>query len=512
MYANQIHMSIARRILSNTAAQLIGKAFMALLGIAVVKICTNYLSVKDYGEYVMIYEFLAFFGIAADLGLFTIAVKEMSKDESQTTKIIGNVLSLRTILVVLTMLGATITVFFIPSYQNTHIPLGVAIASITIFLTIVNGTISSVLQSRLKMEYASIAMVLGKAASVAVMIYVAVFGFPENKEMGFFMLIGAGIVGNLVMTLITDHYVRKITKLEYRFDFDVWKNVFIQALPYGLALILNTVYFRVNSLFISFIRGQEEVGIYAVAMRMLEQLTVLPLYFMNSVLPVLTKSLENKTDKYKSIIKYSFDFLAAMAVPMAVGGIVLATQIIRIVSNAKYLTRIEDGFYGSDIALKILVLAVLFQFLNILFAFILVALGKQIKLLYINGACVLFNILVNAIVVPIYGFRGAAATSVLSELFILIGTSIVARKYLDFSIDFKNLFKIILSAAVMGVVIYILEPFSAQYLGHWGVMLLIPIGMVVYTIMLFATKTVSKEMLALLKKPTEGEAPAQIQP
>ena len=331
-------MSIARKILSNTAAQLVGKAFMALLGIAVVKICTNYLSVKDYGEYVMIYEFLAFFGIAADLGLFTIAVKEMSKDESQTEKIIGNVLSLRTILVLITMIAAVIAVFLIQSYENTHIPFGVAIASVTIFLTIVNGTISSVLQSRLKMEYASVAMVAGKATSVAVMLYVVIWGFPNNKEAGFLMLIGAGIVGNLVMTLITNHYVKKITTLKYRFDFDVWKNVFIQALPYGIALILNTVYFRVNSMFISFIRGQEEVGVYAVAMRMLEQLTVLPLYFMNSVLPVLTRSLEEKNDKYKSIIKYSFDFLAAMAVPMAIGGIVLSTQIIRVVSSPEYLT------------------------------------------------------------------------------------------------------------------------------------------------------------------------------
>jgi O-antigen/teichoic acid export membrane protein len=491
-------MSIARKILSNTAAQLVGKAFMALLGIAVVKICTNYLSVKDYGEYVMIYEFLAFFGIAADLGLFTIAVKEMSKDESQTEKIIGNVLSLRTILVLITMIAAVIAVFLIPSYENTHIPFGVAIASVTIFLTIVNGTISSVLQSRLKMEYASVAMVAGKATSVAVMLYVVIWGFPNNKEAGFLMLIGAGIVGNLVMTLITNHYVKKITTLKYRFDFDVWKNVFIQALPYGIALILNTVYFRVNSMFISFIRGQEEVGVYAVAMRMLEQLTVLPLYFMNSVLPVLTRSLEAKNDKYKSIIKYSFDFLAAMAVPMAIGGIVLSTQIIRVVSSPEYLTR--EGFYGSDIALKILVLAVLFQFLNILFGFVLVALTKQIKLLYINGACVLFNILVNFITVPLYGFRGAAATSVLSELFILIGTYIVAKRYLDFSISFKNLGKIIFSAATMGLVIYLLEPLSDHYLGHLGVLLLIPTGMVVYTIMLFATKTVSKEMLALLKK------------
>jgi O-antigen/teichoic acid export membrane protein len=493
-------MSIARRILSNTLAQIFGKAVLALLGLAVVKIATNYLSVEGYGEYVMIYEFLAFFGIAADLGLFTIAVKEMSKDESKIPKIIGNIVSLRTILCVITMGAAVITVFAIPGYKGTHIALGVGIASITTFLTIINSTISSVLQTKLRMGLAAIAVVMGKIVSVAIMAYIVFYGFPDNKEVGFYMLIVAGIFGNLVMTMVTDHYVRKITVVEYRFDFDIWKDVFVKTLPYGLALILNTMYFRVNSLFISLYRGQEEVGIYAVAMRILEQLTVLPLYFMNSVLPVLTKSLQEKNDKYKDIIRYSFDFLAAMAVPMAVGGVVLSTSIISLISTKDYLS--HPGFYGSDVALEILVLAVLFQFLNILFNFVLIALNKQVKLLYINAACVLFAIILDLFVVPLYGFRGATVTSVLNELFILIGSYFVAKHYLKFSLNFKNLAKIILSAFAMGLALYLLEPITYQYLHHYNVLLLVLIGVVVYIGMLFATKTVSKEMLALIKKGT----------
>lgn len=491
-------MSIARRILSNTIAQILGKAGLAILGLAVVKIATNYLSVQGYGEYVMVYEFLAFFGIAADLGLFTIAVKEMSKDESKIPKIIGNIISLRTILCVITMGAAVITVFLIPGYKGTHIALGVGIASITTFLTIINGTISSVLQTKLRMGLASIAVVAGKIVSVGIMVYIVFYGFPQDKETGFYMLIMAGIFGNLVMTMVTDHFVRKITPITYRFDFDIWKDVFVKTLPYGLALILNTLYFRMNSLFISFYKGQEEVGIYAVAMRILEQLTVLPLYFMNSVLPVLTKSLQEKNEKYKDIIRYSFDFLAAMAVPMAVGGVVLSTSVISLISRKEYLS--HPGFYGSDIALEILVLAVLFQFLNILFNFVLIALNKQVKLLYINAACVLFAIILDIIVVPMYGFRGATVTSVLNELFILLGSYFVVKHYLKFSLNFKNLAKIILSALVMGVIIYFLEPITYQYLHHYNVILLVLLGIGVYIIMLFATGTVSKEMLALLKK------------
>ena len=62
------------------------------------------------------------------------------------------------------------------------------------------------------------------------------------------------------------------------------------------------------------------------------------------------------------------------------------------------------------------------SFLNALFGFTLVVLNKQVKLMYANGACVLLNLIGNLIVIPYWGFRGAAMTSVVSALFILIIT------------------------------------------------------------------------------------------
>lgn len=493
-------MSIARKILSNTVAQVLGKFMVALMGLVVVKISTGYLSVEGYGEYIFIYEFLAFFGIAADLGLFTIAVREMSHDDERIPKIIGNVLSLRTILVALTMIVAIVLAFLLPNYDGTRIPLGVAIASLTVMLTILNGTITSVLQAKLQMHIASFTTVLGKLISLGFMVYVIFWGFPQDTESGFYMLLLAGVIGNLVMLLATNHYVKKITPLHYRFDLDLWKEVLVKALPYGIALILNTIYFRIDSILISLIRGQAEVGIYGVAMKMLEHMAILPLYFMNSVLPVLTRAIKEESDKYRRIIKHAFDFLAAISIPTVVGGVVLAYPIIFIISTPEFLSRISENFYGSDIALQILIFALLFQFLNVLFAFILIAVNQQTKLLYINGVCVLFNIITNIIFIPVYGFRGAAVTSVLSEFFILTATWFVAKKYLDFSINFKNLLKIIFSALIMGVVIYALQPLTYTYMQNWNVFPLIFIGAGVYAAMLFITGTINKETLKLLRK------------
>lgn len=501
-------MSTARKILSNTIAQLLGKIIVTLLGLAVVKISTNYLSVEGYGEYTAVYEFLAFFGIAADLGLFTIAVREMSQDENRIPKIIGNVLSLRIILTIFTMLLAIVTVYAVPRYANTRIPLGVAIASFTVFVTILNGTITSVLQAKLKMHLASWTTILGKIISVGFMVYVIFYGFPDDKQTGFYMLLVAGNLGNFLMLVTTQYYVRKITPLKFEFDFQLWKEVFYKALPYGIALILSTIYFRVGSIFISLIRGQHELGIYGVATKMLEQFVIIPLYFMNSVLPILSKSIKEKSEKYKEIIKHSFDFLAALAVPMVVGGVLLAYPIIFIVSTPEFLSRLSENYYGSDIAFQILIFALLFQFLNVLFAFILISVNKQTQLLYINAACVILNVLLNLIFIPKYGFRAAAVASVISEFFILLATYFAAKKALHFQVSLKNLAKITFSALVMGAAVYLLQPLTYKYFQNWNIFLLIIIGIIVYALMLFATKTINKDILNLLKKghkPTNQE-------
>lgn len=569
-------MSTARKVLSNTLWQTFGRLAMAILAVASVKIATNYLSLEGYGEYAVVYEFLAFFSIAADMGLFTIAVKEMSEDESKVEKIIGNILSLRTILVITMMLAASIAVFLIPKYEGTRIPLGVTIASFSVLFTLLNGTISSVLQAKLKMHISSLSQIIGKVVMILYMLYIVFIAFPAApaagaasgsvqglaalaatasgaaSDIGFYHLVIAGVVGNLAMVLITNHYVRKITPLNYKFDWELWKKVLIKAIPYGTALILSTIYFRIDSILISLIKDQSEVGVYAVALRVLEAFQIIPLYFMNSVLPVLTKAMkgtvavaagtasatssaiaeaaktsaagaivkataaaeavtnaaEAAREKARLIVRYSFDFLTALSVPLLVGAYVLAYPIIFIVSSPEFLSRLNEGFYGSDIALKYLMFAMVFQFLGTLFAFILLSVDKQSKILYINLGCVIFKIAADLATIPTFGFRGAAVTSIAAEFLVMAIGAITAYRYFKYKFNFATTFKIIVSALLMGAAVKLLWPPIYGIFQNFGVFVLAFIGAIIYGALLLATKAINKDMLRMLKKSPE---PGQVE-
>lgn len=500
-------MSVARKIFWNTISQIIGKGFIAIIGVVTVKLITGYLGREGYGQYTTAFEFLAFFSIAADLGLYTVGVREMAKDETKIPMIVGNILSIRTFLCVLMVVIGSIAAFLIPKYQGSPVPIAVMIVGVAMALNILTSTVSTVLQVHLKMEYNSLASVVGKIITVSYMAFVIYVLHPGIQTDGFYQLIWAGVAGNAVMLALTWYYSSKFAKIRYRLDKEFYKDVFIKALPYGIALVLNTIYFRIGSVLLSLIKSPDDVGIYGVPMRMLEAVGIIPLYFMNAVLPVLTKSIQRKDGSHQRIIQYAFDFLVMGSLPIVAGSVVLAYPIVYLISTPEFLSNVSAGFYGSDIVLQILIFALAFSFINSLFGFILVADNRQNKILSRNAIGALLTIIINLFLIPWLGVRGAAITNVITELYVALASYFIARHYIKFTINLKGTFKMILSAVVMGGTIYLLRDPTYAWIQNKNIFLLIPMGVAIYVGMLFATKTITKDMIALLKKPKAATAP-----
>ena len=89
-----------KKIYTNTLAQIAGKVMTGLISIFLIKIVADYLDTSGYGMYSKIYNYLSIFAVLADLGLYTISVREMSQvhdNPEKLEKISGNILSLRTL-------------------------------------------------------------------------------------------------------------------------------------------------------------------------------------------------------------------------------------------------------------------------------------------------------------------------------------------------------------------------------------------------------------------------------
>ena len=430
--------NLTRKIALNTAVQSIGKVAITILAVVSVAILTRYLGAEGYGKLTIALVYLSFFGIFADLGLFTIVVREISKDESRSREIVGNALSLRTLLSVVVMLLAIGLAAVLP--YEPDVKVAVAIASAAIFFGLLNSSLITVFQARLAMGYSVVADIAGRAASLTAVIVAA------SLDLGFFAIVATAAVGSLVTFLVTNYFVRRFVKIGFLGDRRLWKELFRESLPLGAALAINQIYFRVDTVILSLLRSPAEVGIYGAAYKVLEILITFPGFFINSVFPVLSKYVAEGDRRVRETVQRSFDVLWLVSAPVVVGGIVIGPALMRTLTGA--------GFDESGLALQLLLPSVVFSFAVGIFAYSLIAKKKQAILFKVSLALLTGNVLLNLALIPSFGFKAAAIITTLTEAAAFVVLLLLFRRHYGFAPGWGRALRALAAAGVMGAVLY----------------------------------------------------------
>lgn len=524
-------MSLSKKILSNTLWQVIGRLVTAFIGIFSIKLITNFLPTEIYGQYTTIFEYIGFFAIAADFGLYTIGIREMSKKDQPAAYVLGNLLSLRIFLILLCLGTALIATPFIPKYSDTLVQKGLWIVILGTALNLTSGILTSVLQYKMQMLYANISLIIGKISGFAYIAYIILFIKPENLETGFNLLLAGSVITNIVLLLLTLYFTKKVIKIKPQIDRKYIIKIIKHSLPYGLSIILSAMYFKIDIILLSQLTDYHQTGIYGVPLKIMEIISVIPVFFMNASLPALTEQFQTNKIKYQLTSQKCITFLLLLGLPIVAGGFLLSKSITYSISSPQFLsgyhctnniqyvynnpteayancnlveysqkfswntssqnTEAYTYFHGADLALQVIIIAILFNFINTFINFSFITIEKQNLLLYINSIGIIFNIITNLILIPKYGFLAAAATTLASEIIILFVGYTILKKYSQISISNPTtISKIFLSTAFMATFIVLLKPISQTYLGYNNILLLIPLGAIIYGLSILTLKVI----------------------
>ena len=387
-------------------------------------------------------------------------MRELSKvdDENSKRKIFQNALSLRVILTAVAMTFAVFAAFAAPVFRENLVARSVAIAAIATFFTIGAGTLSMILQSEMKMRNLAIAQIFGKTLAVGAIYIVCKFIFTIPNSDAFFAVIYASILGAIATLILTFFFARKLIQIRFRFNSTFAKKFLRAAAPFGLAIILGTIYFKIDIVLFSFLLpaaenefcnfkfcAETEAANYGVAVRLLEFLTVFPLFFANAFLPVLSRRVKKIDEKLRQFLQKIFKIALIFGLTMTASVAFLSREIILLIADSKFLSNFDRGIFGADLAVQILSAAAAASFLAIILNFFLIAFGAQKKILKINFIATVFNFATNLIFIPKFGFIGAAATSVGSEILVFVlaffaFSKIVPKFYVSFFATLKIIF------------------------------------------------------------------------
>ena len=468
--------SVTRKIALNTGAQVAGKIVVTIVAAVSVIILTRYLGAADYGKFNLAIAYLSLFSIFADVGLFTIVVREISKDPEKTEEILGNVMTLRLALALLVILLGIVISLFLPYPPDVRT--AIVIVGASILFGLVNSSMVTVFQARLRMDYAVLSDTVGRIVAFLAVLLVAWL------NLGFYAIVSTAAIGAFASLLVTYYFARKMVRIRFLRDYQVHKKLLLTAIPLGLAIAINQIYFRADIFLLSLFRPYTEVGMYSLAGKLLEIILSFAGFFQNSVFPLISKYVADGDARLQGTFQTSFDVLVAAGIPLTVGGVILAPAIIRLAGGAQFAD--SAGLFQA------LIIATTFAFVTGLFSLGMIAKEKVRVLLWLNLIFLVFNVALNIIFIPIYGAMASAVITSLSEGLIVIGISIMARRIFGFYPSLERLPRILLAAGVMGVFLWSLRDASVFFL--------MPVGAALYATVLYFVKGIDPSILAKLRK------------
>lgn len=359
------------------------------------------LGVEDFGLYSAALAYYSLFAALADFGFSRFLVREIARGTLNLAEVFSNITILRlTITSFLFAIFSLFLYFLDPDKFRVSLTL---LAVLTVLPASIAQTADSIFIAMQKMKLSAFSLVTLNIATTLAGIFLLNSGFGVTGA------VVALIFGQVVYFVILFIFLKRqkvpiisIVKLK------ILKQALIGSLPYGLLAILGLIYFRIDTLMLSYMRGNFETGIYSAGYKFLEALIFIPNSLSIVLFPTLAKLHGHDLDKIKLLFFQSIKIMLLLSAFVFVAYNLILPPFIRFFLP-NYLPSID--------VIRILSLTVPFMFIHVPVSQILLSTDKYLKaVILISFLPLLFNIILNLIFIPRFGFLAASWITVASDV------------------------------------------------------------------------------------------------
>ncbi len=408
-------MTASRKLALNSIIQIGGKILMTLIGFVSVRVLTFYLGVDGFGEYTIIISYLTIMSVLAELGLNVILTTEISQAESSeiAQRAVSNIFTMRLVSAVTIVggLGATLVWFLGYSLElNLLIILG-SLGAIALSLSHV---LIGIFQKNLRSDKITLADLLARITLLLGIVLAAWI-----TQVSLFWVMIAYVCAGMIQAGFMIFSARRYYQFSLTFDFEYWRDIFWKALPLFVVVAFNLVYYRIDTLMLSVMKTNTDVGLYGAAYKILEIMITFPGMLIGLLLPILARYYISDHESFIDTVQKGFNVLMALAFPSVVAGLFLAEDIILLIAG--------ESFLPAGIALQILYLGVGCIFISNFLGHILIAAKLQHKSVIVAILGAVLNVSLNLLLIPAFSYIGAAIATAITEAVVLLAYLILVR-------------------------------------------------------------------------------------
>lgn len=408
----------ARAVAHQASLLMLASTAQKAISFVAFTIAARVLGVEGVGTYFYALSLSSLAGAWTDLGMTPLVIRAFALSEEEGWKYIRRAVAAKALLVPLAAIVVLLYVGIALPEGVTMLPF-VAIALIVMAEDAVSLLGYGILRGRQRLEKESFGMVVGQCISSAALVAAVVLGYGVQ---GALIALALGSAWHVLWSVL---WVRRLGVRPFRGEALPWGGLVRQALPFALAGLFVRVYSSVDAIVLRQWQGESAVGQYAVAYKLTYALQFLPLAFVAALYPALSAA--HAREDEEALVHTSLGswrFMALLGFPLAavLGG---------------FAPRVVPWVYGAEFAPAAQILVVLAWvlppiFLDFPVGSYLNAIHQAGRKTTAMGAAMVVNVVLNVLLVPLFGGAGAAWAA-LACFLVLLGVGVWYGKAVFFS-------------------------------------------------------------------------------
>lgn len=444
------------------------------------------------GNYYGVLGIVGLYGIATDLGLGGMAVRDVAQNKALANRYISNLLALR---LVVSAVAVVLIVFQAHAQLDASLHGAAYIYAFALFPLAVSNTTQLVFQFSERLAYTAIINVVASAVTAALGILVV---FSGHHVLALVIALTAVTTANALFQLWLV-YTRFMPR-RFEFDFSWWPQLIRSGIPFAVLVLTNVLYNYADRQILLVLSGCghlkicKPVGEYSAAYRPLDILIAIFIGSINTAtLPAFTRVGVDSRAALARLVRTSGTLALVCGVPIAIFGTFYAPVALGIIMRGQDLAAAPLAAPAMAILVWtfpcILLLTLLYNALY--------ALHKQTVVTLAFTVTLIFNVTLNFILIPRYSYLASAGITVASELLNGIIVLVVLRR------SFGPL-GFVPPAIKMGVVT-VITVLALLVLRRYGIFVSAPVGAVVVLLGLRFTRVLGPaEQDILVRLPFVG--------
>ncbi|MEK7583121.1 MAG: flippase [Patescibacteria group bacterium] len=380
------------------------RAAVNTLGLIILAILTRQLGPEGFGQYSTIYAYLFFVSIAADMGIGTLLTREISREGADEARITGLLVTLRLVLIGVT---TAVAVALLPLVgYGSVVTMGILIVILATAAQSITQVLMGVFQKHLRLGVVAVGDFITRGIQLGGLLVLLKYGM-----VALIPVLWINVVAEVIHMVITVVAARHIIPFHLKIDVVYWKGMLRSAFPIAASLVFTLVYFKIDTVMLSVMSSEAEVGMYSVAYKVLEVVIFFPAMYVGLIMPLLSK-FAFRSSEFRPVFFRAARRLGAGATLTVVALVVFANPIIALIGDA--------AFSAAVPLLRILSISIGIIFFGNLFGSAIIALDLQRKGIWIYGCGAAINVLLNLLFIPQYGATAAAWNTVATELLVTL--------------------------------------------------------------------------------------------